>query len=266
MWYYAADGKQHGPMDDAALNQLTASGTIGDATLVWKEGLPEWISLQQARTITREGRILTVEESASCSMCGKAVGADNLIELAGLRVCGACKSTAVQALREGATAAFKNAAWRDGRKVMTHNKQSLPPRCYKCNAPVSGPPLKRKLYWHPPGYYLLIFVQIFIYIIVAIIVRKQASVELYLCAHHVRRRRYFIAGGWGGSVLAIGIISAGIMEQIGALTAVGFIILAAAIGAGLFGAALTRATRIQGDTVWLIGSGKEFLASLPPWP
>jgi Domain of unknown function (DUF4190)/GYF domain 2 len=38
-----------GPIDDAGLNALVATGQIGPATLLWREGMPRWLTLDQLR-------------------------------------------------------------------------------------------------------------------------------------------------------------------------------------------------------------------------
>ena len=47
-WYYAKDGQQIGPIEPAELANLVSSGLIQGSTLVWKEGMPQWIPYQQA--------------------------------------------------------------------------------------------------------------------------------------------------------------------------------------------------------------------------
>lgn len=47
-WYYALNGTQQGPVPEEQLAQLAAAGTINAATLVWREGLPEWQALSVA--------------------------------------------------------------------------------------------------------------------------------------------------------------------------------------------------------------------------
>jgi len=43
-WYYVdAAGRKQGPLSDTQLEALSRSGTIHGQTLVWKEGLPEWM-------------------------------------------------------------------------------------------------------------------------------------------------------------------------------------------------------------------------------
>jgi hypothetical protein len=48
--------------------------------------------------------------------------------------------------------------------------------------------IKRTFYWHPPAWYLLIFLNILIYAIVALAVRKKAVLEVWLCERHRCRR------------------------------------------------------------------------------
>src|SRR4051794_27642362 len=60
---------------------------------------------------------------------------------------------------------------------------SFPKRCVVCNQP-GVKRLQRKLFWHPPGYYLLILAGALIYVIAAMTVRKRASFEVSLCAAH----------------------------------------------------------------------------------
>ena len=48
-WFYGENGQQAGPIDESGLHALIASGQIGPATLLWREGLPGWRSLEQLR-------------------------------------------------------------------------------------------------------------------------------------------------------------------------------------------------------------------------
>ena len=267
MWYYTTNGQQHGPVDEAGLNSLIIEGTVTTDTFVWRDGMSEWTPLAQARAA--KSNIVRSEDtmSSTCTICGKQVGSENLIELMGKRVCADCKPMAVQSLREGASLPAKNhTAWREGKKVVAHSQTSLPARCFKCNHDVTTPPLTRKLYWHPVGYYVLLFFNIIIYAIVAMIVRKRATLDVYLCDQHLQRRKYFLIGGWSGAFLGLIMGFVAIAFNIGWLGLMGIILFLGAIIAGVAGGQVVRTTRIKGDTVWLAGSGKEFLASLPPFP
>jgi hypothetical protein len=275
MWYYSINGGQEGPFDDARLDQLIAEGVVTPATFVWKEGMAEWTPLGQLRAAGSAAPAAEGAGAASCSVCGRQVGADNLIELLGRRVCADCKPRTVQAMREGVAATLSGTtnAWCDGKNVVTRDNAELPARCYKCNETAPNRPLKRKLYWHPPAYYWLIVlgvvirIGILLYIIVAIIVRKRATVEVHICPRHRTQRRLILIGGWGGFILGFfmilgtaSIVHGGWIVVLSVLLCLGSLITL------MIGLRLARASRINKDgVVWMRGAGKEFLASLPPW-
>lgn len=87
-------------------------------------------------------------------------------------------------------------AWRDGKLLVMRPEANLPDRCIRCNAPAGGFRFKRNLSWHPPGWYLLLFFNLIIYVIVALIVRKRAKVAVGLCARHRKKRANAIILGW----------------------------------------------------------------------
>ena len=41
-WYYAEGGKQIGPVEESALDDLVRQGIVRDDTLVWREGMAAW--------------------------------------------------------------------------------------------------------------------------------------------------------------------------------------------------------------------------------
>lgn len=41
-WYWTSEGRQEGPVGEAAFQELVADGRIGRDTLVWHAGLPDW--------------------------------------------------------------------------------------------------------------------------------------------------------------------------------------------------------------------------------
>lgn len=43
-WYYLAQGESHGPITAARLRQLVATGEVPADTLVWREGMVDWLS------------------------------------------------------------------------------------------------------------------------------------------------------------------------------------------------------------------------------
>jgi TM2 domain-containing membrane protein YozV len=49
MWYYEQNGNRIGPVDEATMRQLIADRIISIDTLVWKNGMTNWIPLQQTQ-------------------------------------------------------------------------------------------------------------------------------------------------------------------------------------------------------------------------
>lgn len=48
-WYYAQGDQRQGPISEQELDTLIAAGTVTDNTLVWREGMADWLPLRQAR-------------------------------------------------------------------------------------------------------------------------------------------------------------------------------------------------------------------------
>jgi hypothetical protein len=107
-------------------------------------------------------------------------------------ICAKCKPIFFQSLKEGIQPAGIG-VWRHFSQLVMTKDAQLPDRCTMCNNPANGFRLKRNLYWHPPAWYLLICAGLLIYAIVALIVRKKASIEIGLCRTHVQKRKRAIA-------------------------------------------------------------------------
>ena len=45
-WYYGSSAGQHGPVDENELRAMIASGGVGPQTLVWRDGMRDWVPLQ----------------------------------------------------------------------------------------------------------------------------------------------------------------------------------------------------------------------------
>lgn len=111
-WYYAAGGQQQGPVDEAQLDALIQSGQINQETLVWREGMPNWQPLRQARAGSAPaGTPPPAAASAApstgigdvvCAECRGIFTKDNAIQYGTAWVCATCKPVFLQKLREGA--------------------------------------------------------------------------------------------------------------------------------------------------------------------
>ena len=45
-WFYGKDNTQHGPVSEQEIQSLMASGTIDTSTIIWREGMGDWIPLK----------------------------------------------------------------------------------------------------------------------------------------------------------------------------------------------------------------------------
>lgn len=157
-----------------------------------------------------------------------------------------------------------NTIWRNKSILVMTKEALLPNRCIKCNAPADEQ-LKRKLTWHHPAVYLLIFASLLIYIVVALVVRKTATVNVGLCEEHssLRRRNLLITWALGiGSVLSF--VTAGMLEDMT------FVLIGAGLifGCAIFGTVTLRVVvprKIDNYFVWLKGIDGHFLQQFPEW-
>ena len=106
-WYYADNGRQVGPVEESALDDLVRSGVVRDDTLVWSEGMAAWqphASVRGARPAPPMPSMpVTVEMPATgfCSECRRPFPPDQLVAIGKASVCGGCKPAYLQRLREG---------------------------------------------------------------------------------------------------------------------------------------------------------------------
>lgn len=109
-WYYARGDERMGPVDDDEIVALAASGQISAQTLVWREGMADW--MPWGRAPRPAGGNLPVDTFSSvpateavgyqaCAECGRTFLADEMVAYENLLVCGECKPIFFQRLREG---------------------------------------------------------------------------------------------------------------------------------------------------------------------
>ena len=153
--------------------------------------------------------------------------------------------------------------WRGDKVLIMARDADLPDRCVKCNDPADEPTKTRKVYWHHPGYYVLLLINVILYVIVALIARKTADVNPGLCIRHKQRRTRGIWIGWGGFVGGLIAMFAAFESQRPGL---GLLFLFVTFGCILTGMVMSRvvyAKRIDDRYVLLKGCGEPFLADLP---
>lgn len=154
--------------------------------------------------------------------------------------------------------------WRRG-KILHHPiGAEFADRCVKCNGPPSGVRLRRKLYWHTPWLFVLV-IQIWVYVLVALIVRKKAVVDFVLCAEHAARRRRFITFGVLGVVLGLVLFIGALMgtSANGAWVAISMVLFIVGIVVLIVGERVLTPVRIDKQEAQLAGVCEAYLAELP---
>jgi uncharacterized RDD family membrane protein YckC len=117
-WYYVKQGQQTGPVDDEQLDQLKASGAIQGDTLIWREGMANWLPYQEVKAgatapaaaaaapglrLSGAATAPTTETpDAVCAECGNMFPKQNMIRYRNNWVCANCKPVFMQKLAEGA--------------------------------------------------------------------------------------------------------------------------------------------------------------------
>lgn len=154
--------------------------------------------------------------------------------------------------------------WRDRSTLVMSKEASLPDHCVKCNASANGLRVKRRLSWHHPAIYLVILVAWIIYVVLALVLRKQATVYLGLCPEHYQRRRNLLIIGW--VLLAIGLVSpvVGFSSDYPAVGLFGILILFISIIWLVIINRIVTVKKIDDRFVWLNGINADYLAMFPP--
>jgi hypothetical protein len=155
--------------------------------------------------------------------------------------------------------------WRNSSTLVMSKDALLPDRCVKCNAYTVGR-IKRKFSWHHPAFYFLLLFAWLIYLIVAMIVRKRATVDLGICDEHRARRRTYIWMTWGFLLLGVAGFVLAVMIDDGTPAALGFLVFLAGIIFGVISTRIAYPKKIDDRFVWLKGVNKDYLDLLPQWP
>jgi len=116
-WHYVEQGIQTGPISDEQLAELNRTGKINADTLVWHEGMTDWLPFHQVRSELPDA----VEQSAPpparspllagasgepteavCAECGRIFPIQETIRHGKSYICAGCKPVFMQKLSEGA--------------------------------------------------------------------------------------------------------------------------------------------------------------------
>lgn len=100
-WYFIQDGEQVGPFTDEEFAQHVSDGTITADTLVWNETMDDWCRQDELSASPPSQPDEAQPRNGVCGECGNTFPNDDMIVIAGVSVCAACKPIALQKVREG---------------------------------------------------------------------------------------------------------------------------------------------------------------------
>lgn len=114
-WYYAINGQRQGPVIQTEFDRLVREGVIRSDTLVWRQGMPDWVPYSQVAPATppptpglaggvpvpvgAEGS--TGDDTAICAVSGKRYPKREMIQYEGKWVSAEHRDEFFQRMREG---------------------------------------------------------------------------------------------------------------------------------------------------------------------
>jgi hypothetical protein len=155
--------------------------------------------------------------------------------------------------------------WRDQDTLIVSKGAELPDRCVKCNAPAPGPRLKKTFSWHHPAIYLLILVALLIYFVVAMVLRKKATVGLGLCSEHMAKHGKSVLISWLLIAFGVGAFLLPILGADNIFMLLGVLLLLAGAIYALVTVRIVSVVKIDDQFARLKGFNKDYLDELPRW-
>ena len=163
--------------------------------------------------------------------------------------------------------------WRDGNKLVMHKDGRLPGLCIRSGVKTSKR-LSRKMSWHNPWIAFTILAGLLVYVILAVVLTKRATIDLPLCESEKTKRRKMLRMLWLIGLACLGLFFAGLYFAIdqtfgrGSTLPVPIIILGAVGGIislviGQKVAGVVKPTKITDTHVWLKGVHPSILENLP---
>ena len=99
-WYYHLNGSTVGPVEAPQLQDLVHSQAIGLDTLVWREGMEQWVPYRTSPAAA--GGPTAPIESQPCVECGRRFAESDMLRYENSWVCAGCKPIFFQRIKEGA--------------------------------------------------------------------------------------------------------------------------------------------------------------------
>ena len=152
--------------------------------------------------------------------------------------------------------------WRSKSALVMAKHAPLPQRCVKCNAPTRHT-LKRNLRWHHPALYISILGSLLLYLILAMVLSKSATIHVGLCPTHVAARKRDIIISW--FLVLVSFASFFVAAQMEDMTFVfvGSVAFLAGVIYGIVRTKVVAPQKIDDQYVWLTGVNASYLEQFP---
>ncbi len=266
-WFYADGKDRRGPVPENEFRTLISAGTVKPETLVWRQGMTQWVSLRDSLFDASAPDLAAGMQR--CFITGKTFPTSQMLQTEHGWVSADARDTYYQCLRESVPFPVPDGvsnARSDGKRIIVPaGNPVLPRRCIKTNQPVTDEDVKRKkLYWASPWLALTILLSLLIYIIAYLIVRKLFIIDIPLSRDGRRIVRNNALIAWGIALGGIALIIVAAAEpKVIVLLPVGIVAILAAMLFGFWKAGTLRLVKLNSQEAWLKGASPEYLASLP---
>lgn len=103
-WYYSENNERLGPVDESAFQSLVAQGRIAPETLVWREGMSNWLPYSQVAGVSAATAPVSAGAGAAapCAECSRTFPVDEMVSYESRYICPQCKPIFFQKVKEGA--------------------------------------------------------------------------------------------------------------------------------------------------------------------
>jgi MFS family permease len=171
-----------------------------------------------------------------------------------------------------AGAASGAGVWREGQLLVMHKMAQLPNVCLRTGE-AADRRVTRKLQWHHPAIVLLVFAGVLIYLIVALVTMKKATIEIPISNRWMRGRNTRLAIAIGIGLIGVALFIAGFVGETNQLLShevfMTFLIGGIVVGVGGLIAAVIVApiisvSKITDTHVYLKGVHQKVLSRFPP--
>ncbi|MBN2182493.1 MAG: zinc-ribbon domain-containing protein [Sedimentisphaerales bacterium] len=163
--------------------------------------------------------------------------------------------------------------YRMGNTMVMQRNARLPDRCVKTNSTENLQVKRITLRWHNPLLYLTILAGLLVYVIVALVCTKKATIEVPMSRKILTRRLIFVLATWACVFLGIfgfGYViivsdSASYSNNNDLIILFSILMFIAAPIVYLIGGRIITASQIDDYYIWVKGVNWEYLSEFPQW-